>query len=165
MRHIEAMETINQSVAEFHRIALESGPTVGYHLFTVTWFDTAAMQVQRVYSSNPLAYPVGGRKSKQDTAWGRQVLMDGKPLVCEGDAAIARMFEDHATILGLGLHASINAPVLSENACVGVLNFLMASDKISPQQLRAACEFAMQPAVVAALVAIPRRPPESTGAG
>lgn len=155
----------NQSVAEFHRIALESGQKVGYRLFTVTWFDAAAMQVQRVYSSNPLIYPVGGRKSKRDTAWGQQVLIDGKPLICEGDEAIARMFEDHGTILGLGLHSSINAPVLSEGECVGVLNFLMASDRVSPQQLRAACDFALQPVVVAALVAIPRRQPDLTGAG
>lgn len=158
------MEINDQSVAEFHRIALESEPKIGYRLFTVTWFDAAAMQVERVYSSNALAYPVGGRKAKRDTAWGRQVLIDGTPLICEGDEAIVRMFEDHGTILGLGLHASINAPVLSEGECVGVLNFLMASDRVSPQQLRAACDFAMQPAVVGALVAMPRRQPDLTGA-
>jgi hypothetical protein len=154
------MATSYEADAVFHRLALEAGSKIGQRLFTVTWFDAAAMQVQRVYSSNPLAYPVGGRKAKRDTAWGRQVLIDGKPLICEGDEAIARMFDDHDTILGLGLHSSINAPVGSEAGCVGVLNFLMESDQVSPQQVRAACDFALQPAVVATLVAIPRRQPD-----
>jgi GAF domain-containing protein len=150
--------------AVFERIALDSGPSLRHALFTVTWFDAAAMQVRRVYSSNPLAYPVGGRKPKRDTAWGRQVLIECRPLVCEGDAAIARMFDDHATILGLGLHSAINAPVLNEGQCVGVLNFLMASDRATAQQVRAACDFARQPAVVAALAAMARDVPDAASA-
>lgn len=158
------MEINEHSVAEFHRIARESQPTVGYLLFTVTWFDAVAMEVRRVYSSNPLAYPVGGRKAKRDTAWGRHVLIDGRSLICEGDEAIARMFDDHRAIRGLGLHSAINAPVLSEGKCVGVLNFLMAGDKVSPRQVHGACEFAMRPAVVAALAAIPRSRADPAGA-
>jgi hypothetical protein len=45
-----------------------------------------------------------------------------------------------------------------------VLNFLMAGDQVTPQQLRAACDFAVQPAVIAALAAIPRHAPGSTDA-
>jgi len=153
----------NQTVVALERIALEAGPKVGCALFSVTWFDAAAMQVQRVYSSNPSAYPVGGRKAKRDTAWGRHVLIDKQPLVCEGDAAITRMFDDHAKILGLGMHSSINAPVLDAGRCVGVLNFLMPGESVTPQQLRAACDFAIQPAVVAALVAFGRAAPELRG--
>jgi hypothetical protein len=77
---------------------------------------------------------------------------------------VAMRVLEHGAILGLGLHSSINAPVLSEGGCVGVLNFLMASDRVSPQQLSADCAFALQPAVVAALIAIPRREPHLTGA-
>lgn len=154
-----AIGASDQSFAVFQQIALESGQTLGHSLFTVTWFDAQAMQVQRVFSSNPPAYPVGGRKPKRDTAWGRQVLLECKPLVCEGDAAIARMFDDHSTILGLGLHSSINAPVRGDSGCVGVLNFLMVSDRVTPQQLYAACDLALRPDVAAALAMIPRRVP------
>ena len=135
----------------FERIAHEAGMVIGHQLFTVSAFDAAAMQVQRLYSSNAAAYPVGGRKPKRDTEFGRQVLIGGQPLVCEGDAAIARIFDDYETIRGLGLHSSINAPVLDSGRCVGVLNFLMVGERITADQLRAACCFAAGADVIAVL--------------
>lgn len=162
MPHDAVMQNADPALAVFEQIALEAGPALGHRLFTVTRFDAAAMEVQRVYSSDPGAYPVGGRKRKRDTAWGRHVLIEGKPLACEGDQAIARMFDDHAVILGLGIHSSINAPVLAGGRCVGVLNFLMTGATVSAQQLRAACDLASRPAVVAALAGIPDRPTEPT---
>src|SRR4051812_27901933 len=92
----------------FDRIEREAAFKIAQQLFTVTLFDASAMQVQRVYSSNAAAYPVGGRKPKRDTEFGRRVLVGGEAVVCEGDAAIERFFDDHATIRALGLHSSIN---------------------------------------------------------
>src|SRR4051812_10924432 len=119
------MNSDELSRAVFERIEREAAREVGQQLFTVTAFDAVAMQVQRVYSSNAAAYPVGGRKAKRDTEFGRHVLIGGQPLVCEGDAAIERVFDDHAVIRGLGMHSSLNAPVMDRGRCVGVLNFLM----------------------------------------
>ena len=142
--------------AVFERIAHEAGIVIGHQLFTVTAFDAGAMQVQRVYSSDAAAYPVGGRKPKRDTEFGRQVLIGRQPLICEGDAAIARIFDDHETIRGLGLHSSINAPVLDAGRCVGVLNFLMKGQRVTPNQMRAACRFATDADVIAACRLIAR---------
>lgn len=148
----------------FERIGTEAAPVIGQQLFTVTAFDASTMQVQRVYSSNPAAYPVGGRKPKRDTEFGRQVLLRGQPLVCEGDEAITRIFDDHATIIGLGLHSSINAPVLDHDCCVGVLNFLSPGSRVTEDQLRAACLLARDAEVVAALAG-PERIPSSGPVG
>ena len=135
----------------FERIESEASVAIGCSLFTVTAFDAAEMQVRRMYSTNPSAYPLGGRKPKQDTEFGRRVLVAGEPLICEGDAAIAAIFDDHQTIRSLGLHSSINAPVLDRCSCIGVLNFLMASSAVTADQLRAACAFARDASVIAAL--------------
>lgn len=135
------------------RIARQAAVAIGCALFTVTAFDAAAMQVRRVYSSNAAAYPVGGRKPKRDTEFGRRVLVAGQLLVCEGDASIARIFDDHALIRGLGLHSSINAPVLdADGRCVGVLNFLMTGVEVTAEQSAAARGFASDADVAAALV-------------
>lgn len=135
--------------AVFERVAREAASSIGHALFTVTRVDAATMQVERVHSSNPSAYPVGGRKAKRDTEFARRVLSAGEPLVCEGDAAIARIFDDHRTIRGLGLHASINAPVAAEGGrIVGVLNFLLTGGRVTPEQLQAACAFARDASVV-----------------
>ncbi len=39
--------------------------------FTVMRHLAASNEVERIYSSNPAAYPVGGRKQKQGTSWVR----------------------------------------------------------------------------------------------
>ena len=145
-------KTDSGSLALFERIAREALPLIAHRLFTVTAFDAVAMQVERVYSSDPSNYPVGGRKPKRDTEFGRHVLIAGESLITEGDAEIARIFDDHETIRGLGLHSSINAPVLGKDGCVvGVLNFLMPGDHVTPNQLQAAFRFAREAAVIAAL--------------
>lgn len=145
---MEADKTIR---AVFERIDREAAVAIGHQLFTVTAFDAATMEVERVYSSNPAAYPVGGRKPKRDTEFAQRVLVERQPLVCEGDEAITRVFDDHATIRALGLHSSINAPVIDGDRCVGVLNFLMVGRRVTPEQSRAACCFAIDSQVGAVL--------------
>ena len=151
------MEADNAIRAVFERIDREAASTIGHQLFTVTAFDATTMEVQRVYSSNPDVYPVGGRKPKRDTEFGQRVLIEGKPLVCEGDAAIARVFDDHETIRELGLHSSINVPVVNAGCIVGVLNFLFSGETISSDQLRAAFQHATDSDVMAAFADIPPR--------
>ena len=142
------------AIAIFERIDHEAGLVIGQALFTATAFDARTMQVQRVYTSNGAVYPVGGRKPKRDTEFGRRLFIEGKSLVCEGDEAIARIFDDHDTICGLGLHSSINAPVLDAGRCVGVLNFLMRNDRVTESQLCAAESYAKETEVITTLAAL-----------
>ena len=61
------------TLALIHRL----GATLpGHCLFSVNAFRAQTMEVERLYSSNPQAYPVGGRKLKRDTGWSRKVLVD-----------------------------------------------------------------------------------------
>ena len=136
------------------RIESASRDAVGHALFTITRFDPAALEVERVHSSNPLAYPIGGRKQKRDTEFSRRILLRGETVVCEGDAEIAALFDDHALIRSLGLHSSINVPVLSyDGSCIGVVNFLMADDRVTAARLTAATAIAADANLAAALMA------------
>lgn len=105
---------------------------MGHRLCTAMAFDAAAMTVRRIYSSAPEAYPVGGSKPKRDTAWGRQVLIEGRVFVGEGEAAIREHFADHAVILGLGLRSIVNVPVMLGGRCAGTVNFLWAEPAVRP---------------------------------
>jgi hypothetical protein len=105
--------------------------TVGQSLFTVTRFDARIFEVERLYSSDPAAYPLGGRKKKRDTAWGRQVLIERRPFLGEGAEAIRAAFDDHELILGLGLRSAINMPVVFAAECLGVVNFLCPGTRIT----------------------------------
>ncbi len=97
---------------------------IGHRLFTVMAFNAEAMQVQRLYSSDPQAYPAGGKKDKRDTQWGRLVLEEGHPFIGRNAEDIRANFRDHEVILGLGLGSVLNVPVRSCGRTIGTMNLL-----------------------------------------
>lgn len=107
----------------------------GHRLCTAMRFDAAAMTVQRLYSSDPIAYPLGGAKPKRDTAWGQQVLLERRLYCGQGAEDLRRDFADHALILGLGLRSVVNVPIVAGGECLGTLNFLWAEERVGPMQL------------------------------
>jgi len=111
---------------------------IGRALFTVMAFDAPAMEVQRVYSSNPDAYPPGGRKRKRDTPWGRHVLERGLPFRGAGPEDIRAHFDDHALILRLGLESVMNVPVRVCGETIGTMNLLRAAARFTERDLAAA---------------------------
>jgi GAF domain-containing protein len=104
-------------------------------LVTMMRHDAVESTVERLYSSNPQAYPVGGKKAKRDTAWGRKVLTEHRVLVSAGDAGLRESFDDHATIIGLGLHSCVNVPLVSDGQCVGTLNVCAARSEWSDDEV------------------------------
>jgi GAF domain-containing protein len=124
--------------------------TIGQALFTVMRFDEATMEVERLYSSDPQAYPVGGRKRKRHTAWGAQVLTGRRVFVGEGEEAIRAAFDDHPLILGLGLRSVINVPVVVADRCYGTLNFLCERGSLSQEDVATARLLALVAAPVLA---------------
>jgi len=122
-------------LATIARVATEA---LDCALFTCMRFDAERGEVERIYSTNSAAYPVGGRKQKRDTAWAEHVLTRQQMFVGEGEDAIRGAFDDHATILGLGLRSIVNVPVIAHGRCVGTVNFLMRSATIPPTDVAAA---------------------------
>jgi len=108
---------------------------LGHCLFSVNAFRIESMQVERLYSSNPEAYPVGGRKNKQATVWGQQVLIERQLFIGEGEAAIRAAFDDHALMHSLGVRSIINVPVVWRDACLGVLNFACPLPRVDARQV------------------------------
>ncbi len=103
---------------------------IGHNLLTVNLDVTqpddppGEVQLQRLWTSDPGAYPVGGRKRKTLTPWTRQLLQRGEVFIGEGDAALAAVFDEHQSIAELGLHAVVNVPLLQGERCVATFNVL-----------------------------------------
>lgn len=110
--------------AAFAAVARTAQAAIGHRLFTVMRFDAAAMEVQRIYSSNPAAYPPGLRKAKRDTWWGSHVLEQGRAYIGRDADDIRAHFIDHEVIAGLGLAAILNVPVRVCGRTVGTMNLL-----------------------------------------
>lgn len=107
-------------------------------LLTINIFHAQHMELERLYSSNPEAYPPGGRKQKQGTVWGQHVLIEQKIFVGEGSEAIRQSFDDHETIKRLGLQSVINIPISSDSLCLGTLNILMTLPHVQPDHIETA---------------------------
>ena len=122
------------AIAEVARRRVDAG------LVTAMRHDEAASTVERIYSSNEAAYPVGGRKVKQESDWSRHVLVEHCVLVSAGDDAIRKHYNDHAVIFGLGLHSCVNVPLVSAGKCIGTLNVLRAQPDWSEEQIAIARE-------------------------
>jgi GAF domain-containing protein len=96
--------------------------TIGHTLFTVTRVHAEAHEVERVYTTNAGAYPVGGRKEKRETPWSRIVLTEGRVFVARTPEEIREAFPDHELILSLGIGSIMNVPIAAAGRRVGVMN-------------------------------------------
>jgi hypothetical protein len=115
-------------------IGAEAQRRFGWKLFTAMRYLPSG-EVERVYTSNPEAYPLSGRKPRRDTPWSRQVLVRGEPYYANDAAGIRFAFEDAEKILGLGLGAVMNVPVKEGERVLGTLNFLREAGGYRPKNL------------------------------
>ena len=142
---------------QLRAIDAERLATIGPGLLTINLRMPSApspdtIVLQRVWTSDPQAYPVSGRKTKRLTPWTRQLLIRAEPYLAEGDAALAEIFDDHARIIALGLHASINLPLCdAAGFCFATFNLLVPEPTWSPDRIAMARRLAAQatPAVAA----------------
>jgi hypothetical protein len=95
---------------------------IGHRLFTLMRVHEATDEVERVYSSNTTAYPIGGRKVKRGTPWSRAVLDRGEVFVARTPAEVRAAFADHELIASLGIGAIMNVPIAWAGRRLGTLN-------------------------------------------
>lgn len=91
-------------------------------MFTVLRFTDGGATMERVYSSHPDAYPVGGTKdvaTQVSSEWTAVARDAGRPMLMATPADIRRVFGDAATILGLGIGALVNVPIVDRGRVVG----------------------------------------------
>ena len=98
---------------------------IGWKLFTVMALDPARAEAARVHTSDPDAYPVGGRKPLGAlTWWGEHVLKARRPWIGRDAEDIRRAFPDHETIAALGCASCLNVPVVEGGTVLGTVNLL-----------------------------------------
>jgi hypothetical protein len=112
-------------------------------LLTINIFHPQNMELERLFSSNPEAYPPGGRKQKKGTTWGQHVLIDQQIFIGEGTEAIQQSFDDHETIARLGLQSVVNIPITRDAVCLGTLNILMKHPHVKTEHITIAQQLGM----------------------
>jgi GAF domain-containing protein len=124
-----------QPGATFAAIERAAAATIGHKLFTVLAYHRGARESQRIYTSTPDAYPVGGRKPITDSPWMQQVVQRGEPYIGRDAADLRDVFFDHELILSLGCRSVLNVPVRWRGETVGTLNLLHEEDWYRPEHI------------------------------
>jgi hypothetical protein len=97
---------------------------LGHKLFTVLRYHEDTGESERLYTSQPAAYPVGGRKPLNPTPWTQHVLRDQRSYLGRTHADIRAVFFDHELIASLCCGSVLNLPVVEDGRVLGTLNLL-----------------------------------------
>jgi hypothetical protein len=108
--------------AVFRAVEALTQRAIGFRLFTIMRLHAGAQEVERLYSSLPDAYPISGRKPKQGTPWGEQVLDRGEIFIANSPDEVRAAFADHELIFSLGIGAIMNVPVRYRGRSLGTMN-------------------------------------------
>lgn len=122
---------------------------IGHTLFTVSYALPGGLEVERIYTSLPAEYPVGGRKPVHQTDW-NTIMASGRCFVASTPAGFGPHFEDLDTIVALGFGAVINIPVIHRGRMLGSLNLLDREGAYQGEVL-SACTAVRPPALQAYL--------------
>ena len=112
--------------AALHRLC---DATLGVRLFTCSRFDLAAGKAERIYTSDPDAYPLTGLKDIVPNRWTRIVLDGRQPFLAESIDELRDVFPDHEKIEALGLGSAINLPIFVCGTMLGTANLLDVDHK------------------------------------
>ena len=102
------------------------------NVFSASVCFLETMELERVYSSRPDVYGTGQRKSKRETRWAQQVLVERQVFVGEGALEMAAAFDDQERMASIGIRSIINVPVVVADRCLGVLNFGRNVERVLP---------------------------------
>ena len=107
----------------------------GHRLLTVLVYFPERREAQRVYSSRPAEYPVGGKKPLVNAPRMHQVLASGLPYMGRTRQDIIDNFPDHLALLAMGCESIINMPVRWGSTILGTVNLMHSEEHYFPADL------------------------------
>jgi hypothetical protein len=119
-----AMARPGQPAPAFEALDQALGAVIGHRLFTLLRYHAESGESERLYTNQPAAYPVGGRKALNPTPWSQRVLRDHTPYLGRTAEDIRAVFFDHELIASLGCASVLNLPVVWDGWILGTLNLL-----------------------------------------
>lgn len=125
---VAALGQGNQPGPAFAALDRATAATLGHRLFTILLYRAETRESERVYTSHPVAYPVGGRKAVRETPWTARVFGERRPYLGRGPDDIRAAFLDHELIFSLGCQSVLNLPVVFDGRVLGTVNLLHQAD-------------------------------------
>ena len=127
----------------FDAVATVLRRRIGFGLLTMLMLTPDRDEVQRLFTTDAVNYPVSGRERLGTTAWGQHVLLDQRPYLGRDRAGVAWAFPaDFDLIVSLGLGTTMNVPVVALGKTLGSMNILHSEGKYAQEHLDAAVTLA-----------------------
>jgi hypothetical protein len=114
----------DQPRALFAALETATAAAIGHRLFTIMRYHADTAESERIWSNQPEAYPVRGRKPVVDSAWTRRIFAERAAYIGRDAADIRSVFPDHELIASLGCASVLNLPVVWAGRVLGTLNLL-----------------------------------------
>jgi len=134
---------MNEAVEPLEDLFHDVEENMGVKLFTVLAFRDGGAQMERIFSSHPKEYPVGGRKVvAHDVApdWLSACLTEQVPYFGRTSEDVRRIFKDWALISSLGCGSIINIPIVDGGVTRAALNILDAEGAYTNDDIDTAIE-------------------------
>jgi GAF domain len=126
--HLEAVAAVatlpGQPLALLGALDAALGAVLGHKLFTLMRYYERTGESERIYTTHPREYPVGGKKPLNPTPWTEQVLRRQQPYLARTPADVQAVFFDHMLIASLGCGSVLNLPVVWDGRVLGTINLL-----------------------------------------
>ena len=119
----------------YAKVAALAAETVGFKLLTALRFVEETQEVERLYSSDTKAYPVGGRKQLKTIKKDHSLAAAGEIFLAANEAEVRHTFPDHDLIFSLGAGAVLNAPIRCQGKRLGTLNFSGVANSYGPREI------------------------------
>jgi len=132
---LAAQRADDAALALFQAMDAGLARSPGHLLLTVLVYHREFGESQRAYSSRPLEYPVGGRKTLGQAPRMRHVLASGEPFIGRSRQDIVDNYADHATLLAMGCGSIVNMPVRWGGEVLGTVNLLHAQGRYAEADL------------------------------
>lgn len=130
---LKAFESKDQPEALYKAVDAALAVMPGFKLFTILVAHNEKQLVQRVYTSNPASYPVGGTKPMSSSPWNERVMKDGAVYIGRTREDIKAAFFDYELIWSLGCESVINVPIRWRGETLGTFNLLHQANYYTEQ--------------------------------
>lgn len=110
--------------------------TVGFVFLTTLKYNEKEACVERLHSSNPKAYPLGGKKPLSKITASHRRMDRGEVFLAGDREAVKKAFFDHELIFSLGSTSIMNAPIRHAGKRLGTLNFCGVENMYGPGEIR-----------------------------
>ena len=111
-----------EAEAVYRLVERISAQTIGWRLFTILRYVEAEGAVERIYSSDPKTYPVGGRKLLSQFTSNHGAMQRGEIFLAPTRADVRQAYADHESLFALGVTAILNVPIRHAGRRLGTMN-------------------------------------------